>query len=406
MTARSFPLIETEPEGIEQSDPAGGTASSGELRIERRWALRLLPRRALAVPLALYAVSRGLAMVAIYVSEQLTPGKTLPGALLSWDAAWFHTTITDGYPHVAVSGQGPEAQNTIAFFPLYRMLARTVSDITGWSALGAGMAVSLVFGAVAAVLLWMLAERLVGRQAADRAVAFFCFFPASYVLMTLYSEAVMLAFSLGCLLALQQRRWALAGLCAGLATAARPNAVVLVACCAWAAGRAIWKHREWRSLIAPMLAPAGILGYFVFLWHHTGEFLAWLHVQYAGWGYSEVDRLTAFKSLKYLVHEPLSDMNNLMTAVAFVVAIAGLVFLVQWKPPAEVTIFAVGVCLLAFGMGGPDSKLRYLMTACPLAIAAARWAHTEIRFALLLASSAVGLALYAPLATRTGLIIP
>ena len=27
-------------------------------------------------------------------------------------------------------------------------------------------------------------------------------------------------------------------------------------------------------------------------------------------------------------------------------------------------IFAVGICLIAFGLGGPASKLRYVMTAC------------------------------------------
>lgn len=345
-------------------------------------------------------------MMAIYVSERIAPGKTMPAALLSWDAHWFYKAINNGYPHVAVSGHGPEAQNTIAFFPLYRMFARGVSDLTGWSALGAGVAVSLTFGAISAVLLWKLAERLVGRKAADRTVALFCFFPASFLLLTLYSEPVMLAFSIGCLLALLQRRWVLAGVCAAFATAARPNAIVLVACCAWAAGRAIWKDREWRSLAAPILAPGGVLAYFTFLWHHTGDFFAWQHVEYAGWGYSDADRLTAFKSLKFLVHEPLTDMNNLMTAIAFVVAVVGLIMLIQWKPPAEMTILAVGVCLIAFGMGGPASKLRYVMTAFPLAIAAGRWARTELRFSLLLATSAVGLAIYAPLITRTNLSIP
>lgn len=407
MTARSYPAVEAD---AQPADPVEGEGDlgdlSGEVIVERTWLPGLDTVRPLAVPLAFYLVSRAMALLTIYVSARVAPGKTMPGALLSWDSSWFYKAIMYGYPHVAVSGQGPEHQNTIAFFPLYRMFARFVSDVTGWSALGAGVAVSLTFGAIAVVLLWMLADRLVGRDAANRTVALFCFFPASFLLIELYSEPVMLAFSIGCLLALQRRQWLLAGLCAALATAARPNALVIVGCCAWAAGRAIWKDREWRSLIAPVLAPVGTIGYFTFLWHHTGDFFAWIHVEYAGWGYSEADRLTAFKSLKSLFRDQLTDMNMLMTAVAFVIAIAGLVLLAFWKPPAELTIFAAGICLLAFGMGGPASKLRYVMSAFPLAIAAGRWARTELRFSLLLASSAVGLAIYAPLVTRTTLTIP
>jgi hypothetical protein len=400
-------VVENDPEVIQSNHgEAGGGSSSRGVQVGKAWTNRLSSARVLAIPLAFYGVSRVVAMIAIYASERIAPGKPMEGALLSWDSYWFYKAIVYGYPHVAVSGHGPEAQNTIAFFPLYRMLARGVSDVTGWSVLTSGLAVSLTFGAIAAVLLWVLAEQLVGRKAADRTVALFCFFPASFLLTMLFSESVMLAFSIACLLALRQRRWVLAGLCGALATAARPNALVIVGCCAWAAGRAIWKDREWRSLAAPLLAPGGVLAYFTFLWHHTGDFFAWQHVEYAGWGYSDVDRLTAFKSLKFLVWKPLTDMNQLTTAIAFVVAIAGLVLLVFWKPPAELTIFAVGICLLAFGFGGPASKLRYVMTAFPLAIAAGRWARTDLRFSLLLACSAVGLGLYAPIVTRTVLAIP
>src|SRR5207302_760700 len=97
---------------------------------------------------------------------------------------------------------------------------------------------------------------LAGRRTARRATLLFCFFPGSIVFSMVYSEGVMIALAAGCLLALQQRRWLLAGVLGGLATAARPNAVVLVVACGWAAVDAVVR-RGWP---APVTAyTAGVL---------------------------------------------------------------------------------------------------------------------------------------------------
>src|SRR5438128_829027 len=86
------------------------------------------------------------------------------------------------------------------------------------------------------------------RRGAGRPVALFCFFPGAMVLSLAYSEALMLALAIGCLLALLKERWVTAGVLGAFATATRPNAVALVAACAWAAGTAIWRRRQWRAL--------------------------------------------------------------------------------------------------------------------------------------------------------------
>ncbi|MDP9441003.1 MAG: hypothetical protein M3P34_02225 [Actinomycetota bacterium] len=105
---------------------------------------------------------------------------------------------------------------------------------------------TLVAGAVATALIWMVVREPGDLRLADRTAAFFCFFPASFVLSVPYSEGLMLSFGAGCLLALLRRRWIVGGIRAGLATANRPNAVALCVACAWAAFVAIRERREWR----------------------------------------------------------------------------------------------------------------------------------------------------------------
>src|SRR5205814_4008461 len=119
---------------------------------------------------------------------------------------------------------------------------------------------------------------------ADRAALLFTFLPGAFIFSYAYAEGLMLCLALVCLAALDRGRWVRAGIAGALATATRPNAVVLVACAAWAAGMAIRTRRDWRSLIAVVLTPVGILSFVAYLSAHTGDANAWWRVQHEGWG--------------------------------------------------------------------------------------------------------------------------
>src|SRR5207253_2841726 len=108
-------------------------------------------------------------------------------------------------------------------------------------------------------------------------------FPGSFVFSMTYSVPLMLAFPIGCLICLLQRRFVLAGLCGALATVTRPNAIVLVACCAWVAFREIRRSSHWKALAAPLLSLTGVVSYYLFLWQRTGHPLAWMTVQHDLW---------------------------------------------------------------------------------------------------------------------------
>lgn len=75
-------------------------------------------------------------------------------------------------------------------------------------------------GARDVALVWLADE-----AAADRATALLCCFPGALAFAMPYREGTMLALAIPALWALLARRWILGGALAGLATAARPNAV-------------------------------------------------------------------------------------------------------------------------------------------------------------------------------------
>lgn len=382
--------------------------------LTRLWrpAVVFLTSRAVTLVGALLA-----ATLASRVGDDLSTGRPWPRlpptgfltlrALGSWDGGWYVRIARLGYP---LSAGGPKPRADFAFFPLFPLIVRAVSWITGLSPTTAAVGTSMAFGLVAAVLLWVLAERLGGKHMADRAVALFCFFPGSIVLSMAYSESMMIAFALVCLLALLDRRWWSAGLAAALATATRPNAVALCACCAWAAAVAVHDRREWKALVAPVLSVAGIGAYFAFLGARTGDPLLWFQVQRKTWGERIDFGAGSWRRLRHTLAAPFDphhfrEVNAVVATLGLLFVVAALWFLWRWRPPAVLTIYTLvilGLALLSHTLG---LRPRFVATAFPLFLALA----ARIRgpaFEVLVCASAGLLATFMILSVATTFATP
>ncbi len=336
----------------------------------------------LAVPVGYFVVSRLAVLLAVGVALLVKPGLTLRHALLAWDSGWYLHLAEFGYPNEVPLVDGLAAQSSLAFFPLHPLTVRVVSGLSGLSLFGAALLVTMVAGAVATVLIWMLIREVGDRRLADRTAALFCFFPASFVLLVPYSEALMLSFSAGCLLALLRRRWIVAGLLAALATATRPNAVALCLACGWAAFVAIRQRREWRALAAPLLSPLGLVAFTVYLGVHTGDPLASLRTQRYGWGQRFDWGATTVAKASDLLQQPL-DINIIVatSALAFIAVSAWLLW--RWRPPAVLTIYALGVAVPPLLSAMISSRPRFAMTAFPLLAAVAARARPAVFHAVI-----------------------
>src|SRR5262249_14832297 len=153
----------------------------------------------------------------------------------------------------------------------------------------AGIIIALVSGAIATVLVGRLAQRWWGEAAARRALLFFCLFPGSIVFSMVYTEGLLLALVAGAILAVERRRWLTAGILAGLATAVGPVATAIIPALAIVALLEIrrhgWRDREARrALLAPVLAPAGLIGFGAFLWIWPGSPVPSYSTPHSRWG--------------------------------------------------------------------------------------------------------------------------
>lgn len=313
--------------------------------------------------------------------------------LTSWDGAWYYRIIRSGYPDAIpadITYEMPEAR--AAFFPVYPMLVRALDTVLPGGDVAAGVLLNVVLGAVGVVLVGLLAREVFDERSAYRAMLLMVVFPGSFVLAFTYSEATLIVLAAGCLLLLLRHHWLAAGVLAAIGAATRPNGVALIAACVVASLMAIRAEREWRSMIAPILAPIGFIGFQVYLRVRTGEW-AWFRVQTEAWDEGTSFGLTALRNTWEAIIRPLASPTDIITAVSVLTTV--VLVILMWKRPLPWPLMAYTIVVLALMVlpATVTARPRFLFTAFPLFISAGAWwpdEHEEA-WSLVLALGCAGL---------------
>jgi len=307
--------------------------------------------------------------------------------LANWDGLWYRSianfgTPLSGYPHYI-----SQLQTNLGFFPLYPLSMRGLSYLFPWSTpygrIGAitvaGIVISTIGGAVTTVLVQRMATAWWDVQAGRRAVLLFCLFPGSVIFSMVYAEGIAIPLAAGCIYALSQRRWVLAGVLAGIDTAVEPEAFVLVLACAVAAllelRRQGWSIRAAAtSFWAPCLSGWGAVGFGAFLWAWTGSPYASLIAQHNGW-HEKTSPLALVHDATTLAGQiSLSDLTEPKVNLNLVVGLIGAVLLIvmlvlmlrQWRVvPAGAIIWTLGIAFLTLTSWNIAPNPRLLITAFP-----------------------------------------
>src|SRR5204863_1725770 len=197
-------------------------------------------------------------------------GDTLFDTFAQWDSGWF----------IHIAQHGYDSKQATAFFPLYPLVVRGVSEVLR-SDVVAAVLVSLAAGTIAVVVLHRLARPLLGEAGAATTVLLVALYPVAFVFTAAYSDGLFLALAAWSFLAAVERRPLLAGVLGGLACGTRlvglallPALVVL-----------LWpRTRRGLLRLAPLvLLPAAVAVYALYLDHRLGDPWAFLHAQGVYW---------------------------------------------------------------------------------------------------------------------------
>lgn len=310
--------------------------------------------------------------------------------LIAWDGGFYRDIAVIGY-----RGLDPEV---LRFFPLHALVGRVLSPL----ALGHAEVALVVAANVAALVAGVLVHRLVLAERrdgalAERAVWALQLFPAAFVLVWGYAEALFVVLALGTFLHARRGRFALAGVCALAAGLTRPVGCLL------AAPLAVEALRGWRGastggrVLRSVAVAAPAVGF--------ASYLAWVGLAFG-------DPLLPFTVQDDLRHT-VDPVRGLLGAVAklagpdrftdglhlpFVLAALALLVVVGRRWPASYTVYAGLVLAVAMGADNYNSIERYALNAFPLLLALADVTGTVRRERLALAVCGNGLVALSALA--------
>jgi hypothetical protein len=202
--------------------------------------------------------------------------------LARWDSYWYWRIADRGYEWA-----DDEKTHSAAFFPLYPVILGAIAKGTGIHSFvsGSGVSLAALLGAVACIAALARAEGFDPRWS----LAALLLFPKAMFFVAVYTEALFLLCSAGCLLALRRGRLGVAAVWGAFAGLARPTGVVLALPILWAslerrarAGRPAKLVYYWLAALAPV-AGAGAFG--LYLWRRFGSPFVGVRAETAGWGH-------------------------------------------------------------------------------------------------------------------------
>lgn len=331
--------------------------------------------------LVAFVASRLVLIGCLYVAPAINSTYSRRRFFTDYDGAHYLSVAQTGYPPLYPKGGGFNALS--AFFPLLPLLIRGLHAVTGIGYKVSGILIVNAALLASFCVIWLLVRETTSAGTASRAVFLTAFWPASFVLSMIYSDSLLLLLSAGCLLALRKRHWITAGATALLASAARPNGLVLALCCLWAAVAEWRRNGALRPFVSVLLAPLGALAYFLYLWEALGSPTTWFTAEHKGWGQGFDFGHRWASDILVALHHPTARMDLMANSFAGIVGIALLAWVLRERLPATLTIYAAGVLLLAVCSGFGGSQPRFVLDAFPLFIPPAMrlratWLHAAV----------------------------
>jgi len=325
----------------------------------------------------------------------------------TWDAAHYLVLSDQGYSN---------GLRSCAFYPLWPLLVRWFSALTGGSHIISGVILANLFSLAGWILFYHVARKRFGEPVARGALALLIAFPGSLFYQFIYTESLFFLLLMLLWYGLEQRRYAAAGIAALLLPLTRAVGVFSVLPIAWvwlvrnvAAPRAsaalssdsslrhshemplqrgsaalssdsslrrsdetplqpLRRMGEWSLLIAP---PVGLLVYFALMWSWTGNPFEGMEAQ-KYWKAHSISNLWNVPKFVLGFFEPTSwhaFQGSALDRCAFLLLLYCLPLL--WRMGKDLLIWTYVLGILPAMSGTFVSFTRFESTAFPVFIALA-----------------------------------
>jgi len=194
---------------------------------------------------------------------------------------WAEWANFDGVHYLIISREGYLKTGFIqAFFPLYPILMRLFGG-----GLFSGLFISHLFFLLSLFLFYKLARIDFSKKTAFWSILFLILFPSSFYFAAVYNESLFLFLSLLSFYLMRKKRWFLASLIIGLASATRITGVFLVPALIYEFFKnkntkyQILNTRYIKLVLLGLISLSGVIIYSWYLKRHFGDPFLYAHVQ-------------------------------------------------------------------------------------------------------------------------------
>ncbi len=294
----------------------------------------------------------------------------------------------------------------LVFLPLYPLLVRLLALVTGEYYYTAAL-LSVLFSALAALVLYRLALMELPRRRALWAVRFYCLFPGFFFYGCQLSEALFMLLALLCVLCARQRRCVLSGVFGALAAFTRSPGLTLLApvlfqiigdSAARPKGQRLkyFLSKCWTAFIIPL----GFFAYLFVNYRVSGDWLRFLQYQKNNWFQSPAP---FFDTVRYQLDYLISYVRD--GSVSNAIGLWGanllaqfaaltLMLLTEKKQNAAYTAFFIVYFVFTTGVTWLLSAPRYMLVCFPLIFALTQLGQRRLVRALLTALCAISSVLF------------
>ncbi|MFA4885678.1 MAG: mannosyltransferase family protein [Desulfotomaculaceae bacterium] len=186
-------------------------------------------------------------------------------SLIHWDAGWF----------LRIAGQGYDFDSA-PFFPLFPFLIRLLTMVTNDGVIS-GFLISNTALFIACYFLYRMVKEDCNEEIAATTVFIMLFFPTAIFFNTIYSESLLLAFSLGALYYARKDRWLTAAILGAAAALTRNLGVVTFFALLYYHYEVNGYRLNLKKVLPLFLIPASLLIFMAVLWQFTGDPMAFAH---------------------------------------------------------------------------------------------------------------------------------
>lgn len=384
------------------------------------WRDALLPYLFTRVVLVLVGLLATYYILPLMINNPVLPSHT---ANMSFpQALWLMWQRFDSGFYLDIARNGYWPASTIAshsnwvFYPLYPLLIALVALVFGQSSTAyvlAGLLIANISACIAVTYLYLLARKEFGPSVASRSVFYLALFPTAFYLSAIYTESLFLALAIACIYYARQRRWWLAGLCGGLASATRSQGFLLIIPVAWEywqvtcdryapfqkqdasleTNMRAWyisrlrgsllaarSAKNWLAALPLLLIPMGLAAFMLYAKIKTGDILATFHSDQLGWGrtLAPPGRLLIYSLLHPIVAAPL-NWNFWVLNIVMAFAFLGFTVWAFRKLPTIYALYTAVMVLLPLSANLLNSIGRLYLVVFPAFLLLALWTNDDTR---------------------------